>query len=146
MRIEGRLIPPAETKSKYWAVEIPIIGVFTQGTSKKNALEMAADAVAVLWNRSVENVQIIPFSEGSFHVASEEKDFLPFLLSRIRQNRKMTLSQVARAGGSKSVNAFARYEQAKGSVPTVRKLEELLGSLDPDLHVVICRREEKKRA
>ena len=44
MKIEGRL----EKCKNYWAVSIPLLLIYTQGKSKKEALMMAKDAVECL--------------------------------------------------------------------------------------------------
>ena len=41
MRLEGKV----SKQGKYWAVDVPIIGVFTQGHTKKEAFDMVADAI-----------------------------------------------------------------------------------------------------
>jgi predicted RNase H-like HicB family nuclease len=41
MRLSGRVFK----SGNYWAIEVPILGIVTQGHSKKDAFDMIADAV-----------------------------------------------------------------------------------------------------
>ncbi len=44
MKIEGKLIK----SGKWWAVEIPLLLIYTQGKTKRHAYLMAADAVEAI--------------------------------------------------------------------------------------------------
>ena len=60
--------------------------------------------------------------------ASDESALTAFLLRRERAKSGLTLAEVARKLGSKSLNTYARYEQGR-TVPTVPKLSELLSAV-----------------
>ena len=47
MRFVGKVFKAG----KYWAIEIPILDIATQGRTKKEAYEMIADAVESLVNK-----------------------------------------------------------------------------------------------
>ena len=56
MRFGGRVIKI----DRYWAVEVPILGVVTQGRTKKEAYEMIADAIETLINKEGFKVEVYP--------------------------------------------------------------------------------------
>jgi hypothetical protein len=60
--------------------------------------------------------------------ASDESALTAFFLRRERAKSGLTLAEVARKMGSKSLNTYARYEQGR-TVPTVPKLSELLSAV-----------------
>jgi len=53
-----------------------------------------------------------------------------FLLRRQRVKHGLTLVEVTRRLGAKSLNSYARYEQGK-AVPTMEKFSHLLSALSP---------------
>ena len=61
---------------------------------------------------------------------------IALMLRRQRQKYGLTLEEVARRLGASSVNAFARYEQGRAR-PTLAKLTELIGAIDPELVPVL---------
>ena len=125
MRFEGRVFKSGQ----YWAIEVPILSVVTQGQTKKEAFEMITDAIEVLVNKPAFEVRVFPGKGEYFEVgASDEATLTAFLLRRERTKSGLTLAEVARRLGSKSLNTYARYEQGR-SVPTVPKLSELLSAL-----------------
>ena len=133
MRLSGRV----HSAGRYWAIEIPILGVVTQGRSKREAYEMIADAVESLVNREGFSIQVYPGSGDYFEIgASEQAALTALLLKRERLRAGLTLAQVAERLGIRSVNAYARYEQGR-SVPTVQKLTELFSALAPNKDFVL---------
>ena len=69
MRFEGRI----RRAGRYWAIEVPILGVFTQGRTKKEAFEMIADAVESLVNKGGFQVRIFPGSGDHFEIESRAR-------------------------------------------------------------------------
>ena len=125
MRFAGKVFKPG----RYWAIEVPILSVVTQGHTKKEAFEMIADAIEVLVNKPNFEVRIFPGKGEYFEVgASDEAALTAFLLRRERTKSGLTLAEVAQRLGARSLNTYARYEQGR-SVPTVPKLSELLSAL-----------------
>ena len=125
MRFAGKLFK----SGRYWAIEVPILSVVTQGHTKKEAFDMIADAIEILVNKPAFEVQVFPGKSGYFEVgASDEGALTAFLLRRERIKSGLTLAEVARRLGAKSLNTYARYEQGR-SVPTVPKLSKLLSAL-----------------
>ena len=125
MRFAGKLFK----SGRYWAIEVPILSVVTQGHTRKEAFEMIADAIEVLVNKPGFEIRVFPGKGEYFEVgASDEGALTAFLLRRKRLKSGLTLAEVARRLGSTSLNTYARYEQGR-SVPTVPKLSELLSAL-----------------
>ena len=59
-----------------------------------------------------------------------------FLLRRERSKAGLSLAEMAKRLGAKSLNAYARYEQGR-TVPTVPKLSELLSAVSPGKDFVL---------
>mgnify|MGYP000896337438 CR=1 FL=1 len=137
MKVEGKLRPPRGKKDKYWGVDIPLLSIFTQGKSKKDAYAMAVDAVEVLVDKKGFKVICVPGNKNTFTISSSDTaTFIAFVLGRVRMTYGLTAREVAQRLNSKSPNAYARYEQGK-AVPTVETLEELLHAIDPKLEPVL---------
>jgi hypothetical protein len=125
MRFAGRVFKVG----RHWAIEVPILGVVTQGRSRKDAFEMIADAVEALVNKKDFRVQVFPGEGGHFEVGAEDQAALTaLLLRRERLKSGLSLSQVASRLGAKSLNAYARYEQGRAT-PTVQKLSQLFSAV-----------------
>ncbi len=133
MRFSGRIYKDG----KFWLAEIPILDAMTQGHTRKEALEMAADMVETMANKEGFRVEVFLGSGGEFEVGSTNtKPLISLLLQRKRELSGLSLSQAAERLGASSRNAFARYEQGR-SVPTVEKLNELLHAVCPETEFVI---------
>ncbi len=133
MRFAGRVFKVG----KYWAIEVPILSVVTQGHTKKEAYEMIADAIESLVNKEGFKVEVFPQKGDYFEIGSSDLAALSaFLLRRQRMKRGLTLAEVAKRLGAKSHNTYARYEQGK-SIPTIEKLNQLLSALSPDIDFVL---------
>lgn len=138
MKVEGYLLPP-EGNDKYWGVEIPVLGIHTQGTSKKNAYYMAKDALRLMMEDfgRVGKITLHGSDGNTFAISADPlESFLAFLFSRIRMEQELTLADVAKRLHSESANTYARYEQGK-SVPKVDQFERLVHAVDPDIEIVI---------
>lgn len=125
MRFSGQVL----RAGRYWAIEVPILGVVTQGRTRKEAYEMIADAVESLVNKEGFRVDVFPGDDGYFEIGSADVGALTALLLR-RQRVRSGLSQteVSRRMGSRSANSYARYEQGR-SIPSVERLSVLLSAV-----------------
>jgi predicted RNase H-like HicB family nuclease/DNA-binding XRE family transcriptional regulator len=133
MRLSGRVFK----SGKFWIIEVPILGVVTQGYTKKEAYEMIADAIELLVNKKGFKVDVFPGKRDYFEIGSPDLSSLTaFLLRRQRMKQGLTLVEVAKRLGAKSHNTYARYEQGK-SVPTIEKFSKLLSALSPDNDFVL---------
>ena len=125
-------------EGRYWAIEVPILNVVSQGRTKKEAYEMIADAIESLVNREGFNIQVRPGKGEYFEVgASDQATLTAFLLKRARLKSGLSLADVADRLGAKSLNAYARYEQGR-TVPTVQKLTELFSVVAPKKDFVLA--------
>jgi hypothetical protein len=133
MRFPGKL-----TKSGRWyAAEVPLLGIHTQGKTKVNAYVMVKDAIESLVDSSGFQAFVYPGRGDYFEVgANNQADWIAFLLRRQRMVHGLSLADVAERLGAKSRNAYARYEQGK-SVPAADKLMELLAALAPERDLVL---------
>ena len=138
MRMAGRVFKTG----KYWAIEVPLLGIVTQGLTEADAFEMIIDAILSLVNKEGFKIEVFPGKNHYFEIGSPDIATLTaFLLRRQRKIHGLTLVEVSRRLGAKSHNSYARYEQGL-SVPTIEKLSELLSALSPDNHLVITESRE----
>lgn len=77
-------------EGKFWAVEIPELALYTQGTSLENAYEMAGDAIECLVDRKDFKVDIVPKGDGEFEVVSSNKA----RLDRLKHRRQRMMEKV----------------------------------------------------
>lgn len=133
MRLAGRV----HREGKWWAIEVPILGVATQGTSRKDAFAMIADALETLVHQKKFKARVHPGQGETFEISSNDPAALTaLLLRRLRTRAGLTLAEVAERLDAKSLNAWARYEQGR-AVPTIAKLSELFAAVAPGRDFVI---------
>ena len=137
MRIafEGKLIPPIG-KDKIWEVQIPSLGIFTEGTSRKDAYDMAKDAVETLIETDLD-ILVDPVSEEKFMLLMNYcTEVVARVLKRSRANANMTITEVAKEMNSQYANAYAQYEQGK-SLPSAEKFSEIIAHMNPALEPML---------
>lgn len=133
MRLDGRVF----RSGKWWAIEVPVLNLSTQGQTKNEAYQMVADAIEMLVNVRGFRVTVIRHSGSRFEITSTDPaQLFALLLKRQRRAQGLSLKDVADRLGMRSRNAYARYEQAR-SVPTLPKLEELLKAVNPDAELLV---------
>ena len=133
MRFGGRVVKAG----KWWAIEVPDLGAFSQGRTKKEAYAMICDALEAMIHKPGFTVDVHHGKGSYFEVGSTEDAVLvAFFLKQQRGLSGKTLKQVVGNLGQTSVNAYARYEQG-ASVPTIDKLTDLLRALEPDADFVL---------
>lgn len=133
MRIEGKF-----TKSgSWWAVEIPLLLVYTQGKTQKEAFAMAKDAVEGLIDQKGFAVEVFVGNERTFSISSnDDKVLMALALKQQRAEHHLTIRDVAKKMGSNSPAAYSRYENAKVK-PSLEKFSELLCAIDPSLEPIL---------
>jgi len=135
MMITGRLWKDGT----WWLAESEIADVCTQGRSRKDAARMLADAFETLIDRPRCQVTVTDDGRADGEItieASEPAALAAFVLQRRRQNSGKSLSEVARAMGRASKNAYARYEQGR-AVPTIEMFDDLLRAVSADTTLII---------
>ena len=139
MRLAGLVF----RSGKYWVIEVPILGIVTQGRSKKDAYDMIVDAIESLVNKQEFKVEVFPGEKSYFEIGSEDvATMIAFLLRRQRMKHGLTLVEVSKRLGAKSFNTYARYEQGR-SVPTIDKFNLLLSALSEDNDFVLTESQKK---
>jgi predicted RNase H-like HicB family nuclease len=133
MRLAGHVF---KTR-KFWAIEVPILGIVTQGRTKREAYEMISDAIESLVNKEGFEAVIHPGEDQYFEISFNDLNiFVAFLLRRLRKKQGLTLMEVSKLLGAKSHNTYARYEQGR-SIPTIEKFNQLVAALSPDNDFVL---------
>jgi hypothetical protein len=135
MRFEGKVV----RDGKFWLAEIPLLDALTQGRTRKEALQMAADWLETMVNRADFKAEVYRRGRDEFEISgSDAAAMTAVLLRRRREANGALLRDVASRLGATSRNAYARYERGD-AVPTVDKLDELLKAASPGEDFVIRR-------
>ena len=135
MRFAGRVFKVG----RWWAIEVPVLDVVTQGRTKRDAYRMMADAIESLVDKEGFEVEVHPGKGDYFEVSGEDQATLfAFMLRQRRVAAGLSLEDLRRRLRLKSRNAYARYEQGL-SVPTVDKLAELLAAVEAGGDIVISK-------
>lgn len=125
MRFEGKVWQ----QDQVWLVEVPLLGVVTEGYTKEDAYEMIADAVQSLAHKDDFQVVVHPGTDSYFEIGSSDQATLTaLLLRRQRGLHGLSLADVAKRLGAKSLNGYARYEQGR-AVPSIERLSKLLAAV-----------------
>ncbi len=133
MKIEGLLI-----KSKnWWAVEMPLPMIYTQGRTKKEALEMAKDAIEGVIGAAGFSVEVKLGDNNKFSVsASDDTLLMAFVLKQHRRAHGLSIREVAKRLGSKYPNAYSQYERGKVK-PSLDKFSKIMTAIDPSCEPVM---------
>ncbi len=133
MRFSGRVFKI----DNFYAIEIPILDITTQGHTKREAYDMMKDAVESLINTDGFIAEIHSGKGEYFELGANDDGMLgAFLLRRLRHRSGLSLEAVTKRLGAKSLNSYARYEQGK-SVPTIETLGKLIEAVTPKHDFVI---------
>ena len=119
MRFVGRVFKAG----RHWAIEVPILGVVTQGRTRKDAFAMIADAIEALANQENFRVEVFPGIGEYFEVGSPNVAGLTaLLLRRQRVRRGLTLAE---AEASAVVYGMPLAAVETGAVDEVLALTDL---------------------
>jgi hypothetical protein len=133
MRFQGRL----QRDGRHWLAEVPVFDAMTQGRTRTEALDMIADWFVTMVGRPRFAVRVVNAQGANFEIAAADtRPMISLLLRRQRQKSGLSLADVADRLGSRSRNAYARYEQGV-TAPTVEKLAELLEAIAPDHEILV---------
>ena len=112
---------------KFWLVEFPMLDLMTQGHTRKEALEMAADLLETAVDHPEFQVEVyLGKSKDQIVATADERFLIPLMLRQLRAKHGLSLRQVADRIGQSSPNAYARYEKPGGALPTLAKLTEFV--------------------
>ena len=135
MKIEGSLEKKAGEKT--WGVDIPEIGIFTQGKTKKEAYKMAKEAIELAVDLDDFEIMIEPTQNNKFFIIPNNLGpLLAMILRQKRIDNGLSIRVVARRLGQSSPNSYGRYETGK-NIPTLEKFDKLLKAIDPSLSSVL---------
>lgn len=133
MELEGKVWK----SGKFWLIEVPALGVMTQGRSRKEALKMISDAIEGLVECCFPNesqnfqVDVQEYKNGVIGVSSLNNSLmLAFSLRRQREASKSSVREVSERLGSNSPNAYAKYEKGRARV-SLDQYERLLQAVNP---------------
>lgn len=133
MRVEGSI----QRSGKWWAIEVPLLGIYTQGRTRHEAFEMVRDAARMLAEDDGFDLELYSLRGERFEVGCEDTAaFYALVLRRQRLARGLSLREISERLGMKSRNAYARYEQGR-AVPTIQKFAELLKAVNPSIELVV---------
>lgn len=136
MRLEGILVPP-KRGSKYWAVAVPSLGVYSQGESREDALLMICDAVEVASDKKRFKVSVEDISGRRFLLTSSDaRVLLSLMLERKRSEAGLSIREVARRLNMRSPNGYAKYEKGEISM-SFDQFEKMLSVIDPNAKVYL---------
>jgi hypothetical protein len=133
MRVAGNVYKVG----RWWAVEIPLLRLHSQGRTRADALAMAVDAVRMTLDRPDLPLIIHPGKGNEWTL--EAADIGPLLAFALRQQRAatgLTVREVARRLGSGSPEAYAAYERGR-RVPSLDKFTALMKAIDRNLEPVL---------
>jgi hypothetical protein len=123
-----------------------MLGVVTQGRTRKDAFVMIADAIQTLGAKPGFRVEVFPGEGEYFEVGSRYTAHLTALmLRRQRVKNGLTLSDVAKRLGAKSLNSYARYEQGR-AVPSIERLDQLLAAVSGGDQLVVAQSQARRVA
>ena len=124
-------------EGKFWLVEIPALNLMTQSFTKSKAYKMAESLVRDASGQMKLKLNLIPMDGSVFLIQSNDLGALiPLLLKKQRQKAGLTVLEASKRLGSNSPNAYGVYEQGRAR-PTLAKLEELLGAVNPKHQVML---------
>lgn len=119
---------------KYHSVEIPDLGIYTQGKDFNDSLEMAKDALESLLEIKID---VKTLGKTGFAVSSEDlKPLMGRFLETLRENAGLTIREVTDRLGKKSPNFYAQYEQGK-SLPGMDLVSDFVKAMAPGNDLVL---------
>ena len=136
------LIGHIEKQGRWWVAECEIVGAFTQGRSRTEAMENLAEVVELRVDRDGFAATVSELEKrgrNAFTVIVEPSDpgwLAVAVLKYQRARNRMSLADVAKSLGAASRNAYASYEQGTRE-PTLGKFRELLGAVAPEMTLIL---------
>lgn len=135
MRLEGRI--SRSRGRKYWLAEVHDLDLLTQGRSRKEAVDMLADAVESLVNQPLFRADVAVGKDGECTIGSnDDAKLIALMLRRLRAREGLSVRAVAERLGSKSPNAYAQYETGRVA-PSIDTFSKLLAALNPRFETVL---------
>jgi DNA-binding XRE family transcriptional regulator len=136
------LIGRIEKQGRWWVAECEIVGAFTQGRSRTEAMKNLAEVVELRVNRDAFKATVTELEKqgrSAFAVIVEPSEpvwLAAAVLKYQRARNGMSLADVAKSLGAASRNAYASYEQGARE-PTLGKFRELLEAVAPEMTLIL---------
>jgi hypothetical protein len=136
------LIGHIEKQGRWWVATCEIVGAFTQGRSRAEAMKNLAEVVELRVDRDGFQATVSELQRQGRHtlaviIEPSHPAWLAIAVLKYQRARhRMSLADVARALGAASRNAYASYEQGARE-PTLGKFHELLGAVAPDMTLIL---------
>jgi hypothetical protein len=115
----------AKKDGNWFAVLMPDISAFTQARTRGRVFAMAMSCIRDLLDRPHLEMSVRWVSEFKFEVSVDDGEILPRALQTARIQQGLTLLQASALIGSRSPNAWKRYE-TPGCDPTLRQIGKLM--------------------
>lgn len=133
-----------EKRGSIFAAMLEPLGAYGQGKSRRSAIAALAAAIAehAADYGPLEGFKVTITEDGAstlYVTANDPARLLSLLLRRQRELNDLSLAKVTSAMGAKSRNGWAQYEHGSCE-PSIRKLQEMLSVVAPDLTVAIIPR------
>lgn len=127
----------------YWLAECELIGAWTQGCDRADAVDALRSLVEIRVKDAVPSAKgfratvtaLDEVDRQGIKVVIDGNDpgaLAAAVLKHQRQNRGLTLAEVAKKLGSSNHNAYAAYERGERE-PSLAKYRELLHAVAPEL-------------
>lgn len=152
MMLVGRI---AKDEGPLWGVEVEAIGAWTQGRSRREAIDMLVDLVETMIETELKRPGVTvtvtvlgsdgPHAYNVLVEASEPALLGALVLKYQRTIRGLTLAEVATKLGTAHHNAYASYEQGRRD-PSLGKFSELLAAIAPEMSLTVAPRQPTLRA
>jgi hypothetical protein len=136
------LIGHIERHGPWWVAICDIIGAFTQGRSKAEAIRNLVEVIELRVDRAGFSADVRELSKQGRHSVrvlvepSEPAALAAAILRYQRAHHRLSLADVARSLGAASRNAYAAYERGERE-PTLGKFRELLGVVAPEVTLIL---------
>ena len=128
MKLEGNI----KKQNNWWAIEVPLLFVFTQGKTKKEALSMVKDSIETLIDRKGFKVSIGDVSSQTFSIkANNLNTLMAFVLKQQRSYYNKSIRDVAQKLGSSSPTAYSQYESGRTKL-NLDKFTQILEAIHKD--------------
>ena len=142
MQIAGRIWK----EGKYWAVECPTLDAHTQGTSRRDGLEMIKDWVREMSNAPDLDVEVTLVGDEAFTLAfSDPGPILGLIVAQQRNVAGKTLQEVADEIGNGNRSAIKQAESGRSELG-ISRLVQILGAFGLDICLTVVPKVENSAA
>jgi DNA-binding XRE family transcriptional regulator len=123
MNIQGKMI--FDETTKLYAVALPLLGLWTQGTDLDDGLLMAEDALKMLYPDVSFVLQWTDKETGVFYANTSDKKVVPIILKEGRLAADLSLMEAAKKLGYSNQNSIHAYERGARE-PSISKFHQML--------------------